>query len=484
MLRAIFILVCVVGGVPLLGQTKAQLEAITVALNNSDYVKALDLLKPALQSFPDNPELWTMQGVAQAGSGHKKEALVSLDRALEISPDYLPALHTAIQLEFDEGSPTAIPLLQKVLRLQPTDVTSHAMLAVLEYKQGDCAAAVTHFAKSGHLLDSQLDGLHAYATCLVRLKQFDAAISVFQRAVALEPESTQERKLLASIELMAHKPNDALTTLDPLMQSDPKSDVLQLAANAYEDSGETDKAVSALRQAILLDPKDVESYVSFAYIASAHQSFQVGINILSDGIGQLPDSVQLYFSRGVLYVQVADYDKAEKDFERAYALDPNESLTSAAQSLLAMQENDLDSALKDVKQRLAQKPNDPVLLYLQADVLAQKGVEPGTPEFEIALRSAQRSVALRPTLAPAREVLAKLYMQSGKNELAIEQTRKALEIDPKNQTSVYRLIQLLHKTGNNSEVPGLLKQLAEIRQGDAKALRQKYEYKIVEDSAQ
>jgi len=242
--------------------------------------------------------------------------------------------------------------------------------------------------------------------------------------------------------------------------------------------------VAALRQAILLDPKDIESYVSFAYIAYAHQSFQVGINVLSDGIAQLPDAAQLYFSRGVMYVQVANYEKAEQDFEKAYALDPNQSLTSAAQGLLAVQENDLDRALASVKQRLLQKPDDPVLLYLQADVLAQKGAEPGTPEFALALKSAERSVALRPTLAPAREVLAKLYMQAGKNEQAIAQTRKALEIDPKNQTSVYRLIQLLRKTGNSPEIPGLLKRLAQLRQDDAKALKQRYEYKLVEDGTQ
>ena len=54
--------------------------------------RALELLRPALQGSPGNAQLWTMQGVAYAGEGHKKEALTSFHNALKISPDYLPAL--------------------------------------------------------------------------------------------------------------------------------------------------------------------------------------------------------------------------------------------------------------------------------------------------------------------------------------------------------------------------------------------------------
>ena len=107
-----------------------------------------------------------------------------------------------------------------------------------------------------------------------------------------------------------------------------------------------------------------------------------------------PKAAPLFLARGVLYVQLAEYDKAEADFETAHELDPRQSLSSAAQGLLAAQENDLDRALATVQARLAQKPNDPVLLYLRADFLSQKGVEPGTPEFQLAMRSARQACRL------------------------------------------------------------------------------------------
>jgi tetratricopeptide (TPR) repeat protein len=371
------------------------------------------------------------------------------------------------------------------LQVRPNDPTSHAMLAVLEYRRGNCPSAAAHFEKAGALLDSQLDALHAYATCLARLKQFDSAATVFKRAVALRPSDPQELSLLASIQLMAHKPQDAIDTLTPLLETtNPNTEILELASAAYEDAKDTPQAVASLRQAILQEPRNVDLYLDFANISFAHDSFQVGIDVLSDGVRLQPHAAPLYLARGVLYVQLGDYDKAEADFEQAHDLDPSQSLSSAAQGLAAVQSNDLDGALATVQTKLATKPNDALLLYLQADILAQKGVAPGTPEFQEAMRSAKKAVSLQPGLAAARSVLAKLYMQSGEYPAAVEQCRKALAIDPSDQTALYRLIQALRKTGDKSEIPDLLKRLAAVREQAAKDERERYRYKLIEgDSA-
>ncbi len=426
--------------------------------------------------------LWTMQGVAYSGRGQKKEALLSFRSALKIVPDNIPALQGAAQLEYEAGSAAGIPVLQHLLRLRPSDATSHGMLAVLEYQQGNCEDAVTHFEKTGSLFDSQLPALHAHATCLVKLRRPEQAAQVFQRALALNPNDIRERKLLASLQVMAHKSQDALVTLEPLLgENHPDAQILELASSAYEDGHDTTKAVEALRQAILFDPENVNLYLDFAAISSAHQSFDVGINVVNEGINLLPKAAALYFARGVLFVQVGEYDKAQADFEKAYALDPTQSLSVAAQGLAAVQQNDLDHALTGVQEKLAHKPNDPILLYLEADVLSQQGAEPGSAEFKKAMRSAKRSVALRPTLGPARAVLAKLYLQSGQYAEAAVQCKKALEINPKDQTALYHLIQAERKGDKRSELPVLLKRLAVLRQDATKEEREQYRYKLVEN---
>src|SRR5229473_805503 len=454
---------------------------ITSALRAREFDKAVQLLQSALQQSPKSAQLWTLQGIALSGEEHEKEALASFRNALKISPDYLPALEGAAQLEYKAGSVAAVPLLQHVLQLRPNDPTSHAMLAILFCKRGDCAAAVQHFEQSASLLDSQPGALQQYGACLVRLKQLDRAISVFSRLVTLDSADSDARHYLSTVQLMAERPKDAIETLAPLLQAgDPNSRTLQLAASAYEANGDTPQAVRLLRQAIVSDPRKVDLYLDFTNISMDHQSFQVGIAMINSGLAVQPNAAPLYVARGVLYVQLAQYDQAEADFDKADALDPRQAIGSAALGLEAVQKNDPDQALATVRSKLAKKPNDAYLLYLQADILNQKGPDVGSTEFQSALRSAQKAVSLQPDLAPAHNLLAKLYLQTGQNREALEESRKALNINPKDQSAVYHLIQALRKTGDKTELPDLLKRLAQLRQEATRQEEQHNRYKLIE----
>jgi tetratricopeptide (TPR) repeat protein len=284
--------------------------------------------------------------------------------------------------------------------------------------------------------------------------------------------------------MLAQHPKDALETLQPLLQENPQSaEVLELAAMAQEASGNTPEAVRLLRQAIVANPHQVNLYLDFANISIDHQSYQVGVDMMNAGLRAEPNAAALYVARGILYVQLAHYDQAESDFAKADAIDPRQSSSSAAQGLAAVQRNDPGGALATVRSKLAKKPNDAFLLYLQADILMQSGPDPGSPEFREAMESAKKAVALRPSLVAAHDVLAKLYLQAGQNQAAIEQSRKALNSDPKDQTALYHLIQGLRKSGQKDDLPDLLKRLAELRTESARQEGERNRYKLVEEKS-
>jgi tetratricopeptide (TPR) repeat protein len=459
-------------------------DQIAAAIRDQQFDSALSMLRAALKESPSNAQLWTMQGVAYQGQGHTEEALSSFRRAIQLSPNNIPALQKAAQLEFDAESPAGIPLLERLLRLRPDDLTTHGMLAVLQYQKGDCEQAAVHFQRAAAIFEAKLPALHAWGACLVKLRHYEVAEGVFQKSLLLNPSDPRERQILASVELTAHDPGPALITLEPLLTAHPDGLSLELASSAYEDLHNTERAVDMLRQAILLDSRNVSLYVDFAALSATHQSFQVGIDVVNDGINLQPNAAPLYFARGVLYVQLADYQKAQTDFEKAYELDPHQSLSVAAQGLAAAQRSDLPQALSDVEKELTHRPDDPVLLYVQADILTQEGVEPGSPDFGKAMRSARRAVALRPSLGPAHSVLAKLYLQSGQFADAAAQCRKALEIDPKDQTALYHLIQATRRNDPNHVIPELLKRLASLRAEAVQKERQQYRFKLIEDGDQ
>jgi tetratricopeptide (TPR) repeat protein len=469
----------------LVGQTEdTHTLQIAAALREEQYDRALQLLHVALEKSPADPELWTMQGYALKGVGNTKDALVSFKHALKLHPDNIPALQGAAQIQFNQGDAAGVPILERLLKLHPDDLTSHAMIAALEYQQGNCIAALPHFKRAEPVFETRPAGMKAYATCLVKQKQFDNAIGILGKTLEGNPDDRNERRVLAAVQLMSQHPEDAIITLTPLLSGKADTQTLELASQAYEQSRHTEKAVDSLREAILNDPMDVNLYMDFAAISERHQSVQTGINVVNDGIALQPNAAALYFARGMLYVQLSDYEKAQSDFDRAYKLDPKASLTAAAQGLTAVQQNDFSSALAGIQDKLRARPNDPILLYMQADVLTEQDPQPGTTEFNTAMSSAKKAVSLNPSLGPAHTVLAKLYMAADKYPEAASECRKALENDPSDQTALYHLVRALRKTDQKGQIPELLNQLAALRQQAAHRKREENRFKLVEGESQ
>jgi tetratricopeptide (TPR) repeat protein len=476
-------LVALLWAAGLLAQTtQDRIAAITSALSAGEFKDAVRLAQAALDQSPRDPRLWTIQGIALSAEKRRREALDAFHHALQISPDYLPALEGAAQLDYEAGSKEAVPLLQHILRLRPDDQTSHGMLGVIAYQQGDCTEAVRNFEQSGALVESQPAAVEQYGSCLVKVKQTQKAKSVFLKLVNAHPDDSYARCGLAAVQLAAGQPQDALETLQPLLEAtSPETGTMQLAAAVYEANHDTPNAVKVLRQAIVKDPHNSTLYVDFANLALTHQSFQTGIDMIDAGLKVQPDAADLYLARGVLYVQLANFEQAEADFERAEQLDPAQSISAAAQGIMAEEkaQDNPDQALATVRAKLAKKPGDPFLLYLQATILSQKGLQPGSTEFRQAMQSAKRAVALQPSLSAAHDLLAKLYLQAAETELAIKECRLALRQDPKDQTALYHLILALRKTNDKTEIPDLLKRLAAARQEATAEEAEHNRYKLV-----
>src|ERR1700733_765381 len=118
---------------------------ILSALRANDFAGAVNLSREALAKFPSDPQLWMLQGIGLSAEKHNGEALKAFHHALRLSPDYLPALEGAAQIAYEAGDKEAVPLLRHIVRLQPSEPTSHAMLGALASKEGNCPQAVREF---------------------------------------------------------------------------------------------------------------------------------------------------------------------------------------------------------------------------------------------------------------------------------------------------------------------------------------------------
>ncbi|HET7346024.1 MAG TPA: tetratricopeptide repeat protein, partial [Acidobacteriaceae bacterium] len=329
--------------------TSGSVASIESMIRSQDYDQAQTALKTALAKTPGDVRLWTLQGICLGLQGNDRGALVAFDRAVRISPAYVPALRGEIEVLYKTGDRRAVPLLERLLKSDSGDATAHEMLATLEQRAGHCRTAVPHFEASKEAIAKHPGSLEAYGYCLFRLGRSADAIPIFRQLIPLLPGSSYPIYDLAVLLVSEHQSDEAVKVLEPLLTADQNdADILSLASQAYEATGNTPRAVALQRQAIVVNPSDPTNYVLFALLSMTHDSFQVGISMLNAGIEHIPDNASLFLSRGVLYAQLADYDKAEADFQRAEQLDSKQNISAYAADLTTLQRNDPKTALTRV----------------------------------------------------------------------------------------------------------------------------------------
>ncbi len=477
----------------------ADITAIVAKLRAGDSSGALMLSQTELRSFPRDCRLLSLQGVALNTLHRSNESLRSFQHALALCPSSLPALEGAAQLEFAAGNHAAIALLDRIVSIRPDDNTSHAMLATMLAHDGDCVAAMPHFEATRALFPQQPDLLLAYGSCLARTERWNEAVAAFSE-LSCEHPSKDATYDLAVVQEKAGQLKDALATLESLIEVDhgggysnesgrgdgegTAERALVLGSRIAEETGDTPSAVNLLRNAILLNPENVDNYLAFARLADAHQSFQVGIDMINAGISRLPNAAPLYVSRGVLHVQLSQIAEADADFQHAHQLDPQLSFAMDAIGILQTQKHETAASLALFRQQAQVHPQDALLQYLLAEALSEStstdvNTEAGT-NLKEAIMVAKKACTLEPTYEPAIDLLAELYLRAEQPALAERQAELALARNPNDTVALFAEIRAKHKLGDEAAVPALVKRMEQAKKSDLARTQQLSRYQLTE----
>jgi tetratricopeptide (TPR) repeat protein len=464
---------------------KVPIFAIESLIRSQQYDQALKTLKEQLRGDPADFRLWTLEGVCFALQDNDSEAVAAFDHAVRISPNYVPALKGEVQVLYKNGDKRAIPLLERVVKSDPSDATAHEMLGMLEKHAGNCQAAASQVLLVKDAIANHPDSLEAYGYCLVKLDRTGDAIAVFRQLIPLLPGHTYPSYDLAVLLVSTKNNDEAVKVLEPLLTPDQTdSDVLRLASQAYEATGNTPRAVELERQAIVLDPTDPSNYVAFAVLCLAHDSFQVGIDMLNAGLKRVPNGSSLYLSRGVLHAQLGEFDNAEADFKLAEQFDTTQSLGAYAGDLTVLQENNPAKALEQVRAQLKAHPESPLLRLLLAQLLMNGTPEPESAAFKEAMQDALAAEKSKPDLVGAHNLLASMYMSQKQYDRAIKECHLALQYDPSDENAMYHLLLSFRHSGhNNDELQPLVKRLSEMHQESLHRETDRKRFRLVEEEA-
>ncbi len=300
-------------------------------------------------------------------------------------------------------------------------------------------------------------------------KKFDNAVAEIRQAEKLKPGLPNLRTLLALSLAELGQYEEALPDLETGFQQSTEPSVKRMCGlqlmRGYSGLQRDDQAVDIALKMNSAFPSDPEVL---------YQTSRVYGNAAFLNMQKLrreaPNSVWRHLAAAEAYESQGQYNDAISDYRQVLVLDPRRpgvhyriGRTLLAQSHQANSPADISEARKEFEEELAIDPRNGNATYELAEIHRSAG------ELDQAQQLFESVLANYPGFEEAHIGLAAVLMAQQKSALAKVQLEKAIDLNPGNEVSWYRLAQVDKSLG---DLEGQKKALAEYQQLRQKARTQ------------
>ena len=256
---------------------------------------------------------------------------------------------------------------------------------------------------------------------------------------------------------------EAIAILEPLRSGRSRTPAVDnLLAQSYLGDGQDRVAYKEFLEAAAATPKDEKLYAFMADACTDHQDYSLGLQIVDDGLSQLPDSARLHYEKAVFLARLGRFEEGRPDFERAAQLAPASYIGYLARVQKDLYEDQLVDAVKLLREAIAAGHGDYQMLSLLGTVLLHEGAAPGQPEFAEAQAVLEESARDRPGYSATQIALGKVYLMLGRNSDAVEHLEIGRGLEPSNPAVYTSLASAYQRLGNREKAHEMLAQLGRV----------------------
>jgi len=373
-----------------------------------EYEAASDSYRRAHQLDSNNFKWLYYLGVVREALGDYSEAIVWLEKALDLRADYLPArLKLADSLFKAEEYQRSGRVYQNVLEEYPEHPLVHYGLGLLMDRAGDFEAAVRHYRKACEQAPEFGAAQYALGLALRNLGNMDEA-----------------RKHL---QLYRENPLDWPSPLDPLLE-----EVQLLNASALDflrkgvalkSAGNLKAAAAEHEKALQIDPKMAQAHVNLITIyvelelpelAEKHYQALLEVN---------PNLAEGHYAYGVLLVRTGRIEEAGAAFKKALEINPYYPDAHANLAYLLMQKGHLEEAERHYRDALQYQPTHRLAHFNLARLLVNRGA------IQEAIEHLHKAVNIRDRQTPQfLYALGAAYARIGDSRQALAYLREARDM--------------------------------------------------------
>lgn len=236
-----------------------------------------------------------------------------------------------------------------------------------------------------------------------------------------------------------------------------------LLAQAYIGNAQPQDALRSFRAAAVRTPKDEKLYAYLADACTDHKNYSLGLEIVDQGLQQLPSSARLHYEKGLFLSQLGRFEESGgSEFDRAAQLAPDTYIGFLALVQKALYEDDFATADKILHKAIQTGHRDYRMLSLLGTVLLHEGAAPGEPRFAEAKNALEESAQEKPDFSATQIALGKIYLMENQPQKAVDHLEIGRRLEPDNPAVYANLASAYDQLGDHAQARQMRQQIGHL----------------------
>jgi tetratricopeptide (TPR) repeat protein len=318
-------------------------------------------------------------------------------------------LNAEAQAARDRGDLTgAIQKLEAILKLDPHVGGAYNNLGVLYFQEQDYPQAAATFEKGLRYEPSMFSSLLLMGISYFQMHEYRRAQETLEKATALQPRNEQS--------------------------------LLYLGQSLFY-AGQQEAGISVLHKLVQQSPRNVEALYSLGemHLKLARETMKKIASVA-------PESYLVQLIDGEVRESSGDYEGALTFYKKAAAQEPNFPAIRYKIVNIYLLQGKGEEAAAELEREVALRPHDCVANSMLGDLLVKAHTNSAQ-----ALLHIQGALEVCPDLAHAHTDYGVLLAEKGEDEKAVEQFKRAIQLNPDEEGVHYMLGKIFQKMGHLKE---------------------------------
>jgi len=354
--------------------TKALVQMARLEAKRGNNDRIVDYLQRARASSDSAVEPRVLLGRYYLQTGQSARLFEVTSEAYELAPeapDVLLLHGQALRLTGD--IPASLNILGKLVDMLPKNPNANFQLGMTRLQAGDLEGAESAFNKTLELEPGHGGALNAAAKLALSQGNTDAAREYSARLKEIHPESADSHALEGDILLSENNPRAAVAEYEKAMEFADSNLLLTRLTEAYQQSGETDKAILAMDKWLNKNPGDVRINLLLARTYQEGNKLKEAMDIYEKILsGPDPDNIIALNNLAWLSIE-EDLDYAQELASKANELTPDHPEILDTLGWILVKQGKTERGLVHLRAANAANPDSPQIQYHIAVALAEAG---------------------------------------------------------------------------------------------------------------